>query len=407
MFEPFKAIVVGAGFYGATIAERIATQLKLPVAIIERRSHVGGNSYSEIDPATGIEVHKYGSHLFHTSSDEVWNYLRNFADFTDYRHRVFSLHSGRVYTMPINLMTICSFFGRAFTPDAARQFIAEQIAAADLNDPANLEEKAISLIGKPLYEAFIRGYTMKQWQTDPRDLPADIITRLPVRFSFNDRYFSDKYEGLPQEGYTAIFRRMLDTPLIKVFTDTDFFAVRDQIPGNKLIVYTGPIDRFFDYRACPLAWRTLDFEKEVVPTGDFQGTGQMNYADIDVPFTRIHEFRHYHPERNYPAEAGTVIFREYSRAAGREDEPYYPVGTTRDKAIYDAYRELAAGQPNVIFGGRLGTYRYLDMHQAIGAALKTFGAKVAPLLTGATPFEAEALIERCLACPIEPLALTR
>jgi UDP-galactopyranose mutase len=286
-------------------------------------------------------------------------------------------------------MTICSFFGRAFSPDAARQFIAEQIAVANLSDPTNLEEKAISLIGRPLYEAFIRGYTMKQWQTDPRDLPADIITRLPVRFSFNDRYFSDKYEGLPQQGYTAIFRRMLDTPLIKIFTDTDFFAVRDQIPANKLIVYTGPIDRFFDYRAGLLAWRTLDFEREVVPTGDFQGTSVMNYADTDVSFTRIHEFRHLHPERNYPTEAGTVIFREYSRSAGREDEPYYPVGTMRDKAIYDAYRVLSATERNVIFGGRLGTYRYLDMHQAIGAALKTFETKVAALLTGAVPLAAE------------------
>jgi UDP-galactopyranose mutase len=382
MLEPFRVIVVGAGFFGATIAEQIARQLKMPVAVLERRSHIGGNAYSEIDQATGIEVHKYGSHLLHTSSEDVWQYLQRFTAFNDYRHRVLALHRGRVFTMPINLMTICNFFDRAFTPDQARQFIAAQISECGIDTPSNLEEKAISLIGPQLYEAFIRGYTAKQWQTDPRQLPSDIITRLPVRYSFNDRYFSDRHEGLPLDGYTKIFERMLSHPLISVFTGTDFFCVRDQLSTDKLIVYTGPIDRYFEYRAGLLGWRTLRFEKEVLPTSDFQGTSVMNYVDVEVPFTRIHEFRHLHPERRYPATSGTVIFREYSRVAGPEDEPYYPVSTAKDQAAYSAYRELAQGEPEVIFGGRLGTYRYLDMHQAIGAALKTFANQLVPRLTG-------------------------
>lgn len=382
MLEPFRVIVVGAGFFGATIAERVATQLNVPVAVLERRNHIGGNAYSETDSATGIEVHKFGSHLFHTSSEEVWRYLQRFTAFNDYRHRVLALHRGRVFTMPINLMTICNFFDRAFTPDEARQFIAAQISASGIEFPSNLEEKAISLIGSQLYEAFIRGYTSKQWQTDPRELPSDIITRLPVRYSFNDRYFSDRYEGLPLDGYTKIFERMLSHPLITVFTGVDFFTVREQLSSDKLIVYSGPIDRFFGYRAGLLNWRTLKFEKEVLATSDFQGTSVMNYVDVEVPFTRIHEFRHLHPERRYPTTSGTVIFREYSRAAGPDDEPYYPVSTAKDQAVYSAYRQLAQGEPTVIFGGRLGTYRYLDMHQAIGAALKAFANQIVPRLTG-------------------------
>lgn len=382
MFSSFKAIVVGSGFFGATIAERIANVLKMPVAVIDRRTHIGGNAYSEIEPTTGIEVHKYGTHLFHTNSEDVWGYLGKFTSFTDYRHRVLAIHDGRVFSMPINLMTICDFFNRTFSPDEARRLIAEQVTSSKIVNPANLEDKAISLIGQQLYEAFIRGYTTKQWQTDPRELPPEIISRLPVRYSFDDRYFSDRYEGLPIDGYTKVFDRMLSNPLISVFTNTDFFSIRDEIPTGTLIIYTGPIDRYFDYRAGELNWRTLDFEEEILRTDDFQGTSVMNYVDLAIPFTRIHEFRHLHPERRLPEKCGTVIFREYSRSATRADEPYYPVGTAKDKLIYSTYRELAKSENSVIFGGRLGTYRYLDMHQAVGAALKAFDNEVAPYLTG-------------------------
>jgi UDP-galactopyranose mutase len=362
-------LIVGAGFYGATIAERAANALGKRVVIVDRRPHVGGNAFTESDPATGIEVHKYGAHLFHTSNEMVWSYLRRFTEFTAYRHRVFTIHRQRIYAMPINLGTICQFFDRRFTPAEARALIAEQAAELGGRAPRNLEEKAISLVGRPLYEAFIRGYTAKQWQTDPRDLPEHVIARLPVRYTFNDRYFSDAFEGLPTDGYTAIFQRMLASPLIDVRIAVDFADLRTLLRPGLPVVYTGPIDRYFDYVEGELGWRTIDFEWEAQPVGDFQGTAVMNYADEDVPFTRILEFRHFYPERAYPTDR-TVVAREYSRFAKRNDEPYYPIDTESDKAKYLRYKARAETAPNVHFGGRLGSYRYWDMHQAIGAALK-------------------------------------
>ncbi len=378
----YDVIIVGAGFYGATVAERVATVLGRKVCLLEKRPHVGGNSYSEEDPATGIECHKYGSHLFHTSSDEVWNYLNRFTAFTSYRHRVLTVHEGQVYSMPINLGTICSFFGRHLSPSEARQLIERQVAVEGLAHPANLEEKAISLIGRPLYEAFVKGYTKKQWQTDPRELPAGIIARLPVRFNFDPHYFSDKYEGLPEDGYTALFNRMLASPNIDVRCGVDFFDARSSLAPHQLVVYTGPLDRYFDYRLGELGWRTLDFEKEVLAVEDYQGAAVVNYADEDVPYTRTHEFRHLHPERRHPPDR-TVIYRERSRFAARADEPYYPINTARDRDLFADYGRLAQREPNVLFGGRLGSYQYLDMHQAIGAALSAFKKKVAPFFASA------------------------
>ncbi|WP_021595204.1 UDP-galactopyranose mutase [Actinomadura welshii] len=375
-------VVAGSGFFGLTVAERCAADLGLRVLVLDRRGHIGGNAYSEAEPETGIEVHRYGAHLFHTSNRRVWDYASRFTSFTGYRHRVYSTYKGRVYSMPINLGTICEYFGRVFTPGEARALIAAQ--AAEVRDPANLEEQAISLIGRPLYEAFIRGYTAKQWQTDPRDLPAEIITRLPVRYTFDNRYFADTYEGLPVDGYTAWLERMADHPRIEVRLNTDFFDLRDDAVGNVPVVYTGPLDRYFDHAEGELGWRTLDFEMEVLPTGDFQGTPVMNYADEDVPYTRIHEFRHFHPEReHYPADR-TVIMREFSRAAARGDEPYYPVNTPADRARLLAYRELAGREGGVLFGGRLGTYKYLDMHMAIASALSMVDNKLRPHFAGAS-----------------------
>ena len=378
-FDNIDLLVVGAGFFGATIAERVANELDKRVLVIDRRDHIGGNAYSETDPETGIEVHRYGAHLFHTQSDTVWNYVNRFSAFTDYSHRVFSSYRDRVYPMPINLATICQFFEKRFSPDEARALIAGQAAELKGAEPKNLEEKAISLIGRPLYEAFIRGYTAKQWQTDPRDLSASIITRLPVRYNFDNRYFNDRYEGLPVDGYAAIFQRMLDNENIRIAFNTDFFQIRDRLPKGVPVIYTGPIDRYFDYAEGELKWRTLDFERSVEPTGDFQGTSVMNYADEDVPFTRILEFRHLHPERAYQQEK-TVIVREYSRFARREDEPYYPVDTPADKKLFLAYKARANAETDVYFGGRLGTYRYLDMHQAIGGALKAYENVIGPRL---------------------------
>ncbi|GAB2828865.1 UDP-galactopyranose mutase [Lentzea nigeriaca] len=382
-FAGYDLIVVGSGFFGLTVAERTASQLNKRVLVLERRDHIGGNAYSEAEPETGIEVHRYGAHLFHTSNKRVWEYVNQFTEFTGYQHRVFAMHAGQAYQFPMGLGLLSQFVGRYMSPEDAKKWVAEQAAEIDTKDAQNLEEKAISLIGRPLYEAFIKHYTAKQWQTDPKELPAAVISRLPVRYNFDNRYFNDTYEGLPVDGYTAWLEKMADHPNIDVKLSTDFFDVRDEIPAGTPVVYTGPLDRYFDYSEGWLGWRTLDFEQEVLPIGDFQGTPVMNYNDADVPYTRIHEFRHFHPEREYPADK-TVIVREYSRSAEKDDEPYYPINTSEDREKLERYRELAkkeASEKNVIFGGRLGTYKYLDMHMAIGSALSVFDNKIAPHLT--------------------------
>jgi UDP-galactopyranose mutase len=371
-------VVVGSGFFGLTIAERCATQLGLKVLVLDRRPHIGGNAYSEAEPETGIEVHKYGAHLFHTSNQRVWDYVNQFTAFTGYQHRVFTIYKGRVYPMPVNLGTICEYFGRYMTPDEARALVAEQADEIDTDKAENFEEKGISLVGRPLYEAFFRGYTAKQWQTDPKDLPAAVVSRLPVRYNFNNRYFSDTFEGLPVNGYTAWLENMADHPNIDVRLSADFFDVRDDVLGSVPVVYTGPVDAYFGYQAGALSWRTLDFDVEVKKVGDFQGTSVMNYADEDVPYTRIHEFRHFHPERTWYPDDKTVIMREYSRFADQGDEPYYPINTAEDRQKLLTYRDLAKAEPDVLFGGRLGTYKYLDMHMAIGSALTMFENKLRP-----------------------------
>jgi UDP-galactopyranose mutase len=382
--DGFDVVIVGAGFFGATIAEQVASRLGRKVCVLDRRAHIGGNAYSEVDPDSGVEVHRYGTHIFHTNSEAVWRYLQRFTEFTGYRHRVFTVAQGRLYSMPINLATVSAAFGRIMTPQEAKAAIASEADAhGATNDGAtaaqSLEDKAIASVGRTLYDLLIRGYTQKQWQTEPRELSADIIGRLPVRLTFDDRYFADRYEGMPTDGYTAIFRRMLRHPNIELRLGVDYFDIADQLRPDQLVIYTGPIDRFFKYRCGELGWRTVDFAREVHDVADFQGTSVINYADVDVPFTRIHEFRHLHPERDY-GEGKTTIYREYSRFAGRDDEPYYPINTAADRAILHGYRMMMGSHPNVIFGGRLGSYKYLDMHQAIGAALKTFENEVTAFL---------------------------
>lgn len=377
-------LIVGSGLFGLTLADRAAREHGAKVTVIDNRPHIGGNAYSEIDPETGIEVHKYGAHLFHTSNTRVWEYVNTFTSFTNYVHRVYTNHKGIVYPMPINLGTINQFFNAAMTPDEARALIAEQAGEFAGQDHENLNDKGISLIGRPLYEAFIKHYTGKQWQTDPKDLPASIIKRLPVRYTYDNRYFNDTYEGLPTNGYTAWLENMADHPNIEVKLGVDYFDesqpfnkkdVRGQLP----VVYTGPVDRYFDYELGELKWRTIDLESETLDTGDFQGTSVMNYADESVPYTRIIEPRHFHPERDY-AKDKTIIMREYSRFASREDEPYYPVNSADDRSTLLEYRERAEAEPATLFGGRLGTYQYLDMHMAIGAALSMADNKLEELL---------------------------
>ncbi len=378
-------VVVGAGLFGLTIAERAADELGLEVAVIDRRDHIGGNAYSAAEPSTGIEVHRYGAHLFHTSDETVWEYANRFTSFTNYVHHVYTIHHGVVYPLPVNLGTINQFFQACLSPAEARSLIAEQAQELGGKEPANFIEKGISLVGRPLYEAFFMNYTAKQWQTSPEDLPASIISRLPVRYTYDNRYFNDAHEGLPTGGYAKWFEAMIDNPRISVQLGEDFFSPagafsKTATVGSVPVVYTGPIDRYFAYSAGELGWRTIDLEQEVLPIEDFQGTPVMNYADADVPFTRIHEFRHFHPERDYTRDA-TVIMREYSRFADREDEPYYPVATLADLGKLAEYQRLAVEEPEVYFGGRLGTYKYFDMDKVIAAALAMW-ATIKPRFAG-------------------------
>ncbi len=348
----YDLIVVGSGLFGLTVAERAASQLGKNVLIVERRPHLGGNAYSEAEPETGIEVHKYGAHLFHTSNKRVWDYVNQFTDFTGYQHRVFAMHNGTAYQFPMGLGLINQFFGKYYSPEDAKKLIQEQAAEINSEDATNLEEKAISLIGRPLYEAFIRDYTAKQWQTDPKELPAGNITRLPVRYTFDNRYFNDTYEGLPVDGYAAWLNNMADHELIEVRLNTDWFEVRDQIRADNPdapVVYTGPLDRYFNYEEGTLGWRTLDFETEVLDIPDFQGTSVMNYNDAEFPYTRIHEFRHFHPERAdvYPKDK-TVIMKEYSRFAEGDDEPYYPINTPDDREMLLNTASVPIRKPQII-----------------------------------------------------------
>jgi len=363
----YSHIVVGSGFFGLTVAEQLASKLNTPVLVLEKRHHIGGNAYSEFDSETGIEIHTYGSHLFHTSNEKVWEYVNRFTTFTNYVHRVKTKSKNQIFSMPINLHTINQYLGKSLSPDEAKNWVKE-CSAEITAKPENLEEKAISLIGRPLYEAFIQGYTQKQWQTDPKQLPEAIISRLPVRYNYDDRYFNDTYEGLPTNGYTAWLANMANHPKINVVTNVDFFDLKHQVQENQKVIYTGPIDCYFNYSQGVLGWRTLDFKTQTLDIEDFQGTSVMNYADLDIDFTRIHEYKHFHPERSYTPNK-TIITHEYSRFASRDDEPYYPINTESDRAMLTKYRELADKERNVYFGGRLGRYQYLDMHMAISSAL--------------------------------------
>jgi UDP-galactopyranose mutase len=345
------------------------------VALIDRRTALGGNAASYVDEDSGIEVHPYGSHIFHTSNPAVIAYTARFTQFNDYRHTVVSDHHGERYPIPINLVTINRFFGLHLDPDQAREFLREQGARARARQPDNLEDKAISMVGPDLYEAFIRGYTLKQWQTDPRKLSPAIITRLPVRFTDRDAYFDDEVQGIPVDGYQRWFERMVSgNDLIDVRLATDFDDVRDELRPDQLVVYSGPIDAYFNHRLGALGWRTLDLLTECLEVGDHQGHAVVNYADEEVPFTRVHEFRHLHPERDGIGHRRdrTVVMQEFSRRAERGDEPFYPIRTEPDLRRLAAYRQLARQEQSTVFGGRLGSYRYLDMHMAIASALTVF-----------------------------------
>lgn len=374
-------VIVGSGFFGLTLAELITRNSTYNVLVVEKRNHIGGNSWSEIDPISGIEFHNYGTHIFHTNNLRVWEYVNNFSKFNDYKHKVLVNFENSLLHIPINLLTLSEHFGGFFTPESGRAKIESITEQYENLSEDSLESKAIKSVGAELYEKLIRGYTEKQWQTDPKLLPADIISRLPIRLNFNSNYFDDDFQGIPIQGYRGLLQNMCANSRIDVLLETDYFKVRNNLQKPKLTIYTGPIDRYFNYSEGVLGWRTVDLDFQSLDTTDFQGTSVVNYTSLDVPFTRIHEFKHLHPERKEVMNIEkTIIAREFSRMATMEDDPYYPINSERDRAILERYRKLTEFESNVIFGGRLGSYKYLDMHMAIAAAISKFENKVAPLL---------------------------
>jgi len=372
--QQIDAIVAGAGIWGCTVA-RVLAENGRKVLVLEKRPHVGGNVRCETDSETGIEIHSYGSHIFHTHIDRVWDFVRRFVEFNGYQHKVLAHHAGKTYFLPLGLTLVNQFYGLDLTPAELPAFIAAESGRGTRpRAPANFEEQAISFIGKPLYDAFIREYTRKQWGTDPRNLSADIIKRLPVRASYDVNYFPDYRQGIPFTGYNSLFDRMLDHPNISVECNVDWLSWRSQhqITGRQpLTFYSGPIDALFGYKFGPLPWRSLRFERERAPVADFQGTSVVNYTDADVAFTRIHEFKHYHPEdASVMAAPSTIICREYPQTWKLGDEPYYPVDTPESRERLAFYQAEAEKVPNLVVGGRLGEYKYYDIDRSIDRALE-------------------------------------
>lgn len=355
--------IAGAGFSGAVLAQELA-QAGYQVEVFDTRDHVAGNCHSARDPETGVMVHTYGPHIFHTSNEKVWNYVRRFDEFMPFTNRVKAITKGRVFSLPINLLTINQFFGKTFNPREAQAFL-ESIGDQSIAEPQTFEEQALRFVGKDLYDAFFKGYTTKQWGMHPSQLPASILKRLPVRFNYDDNYYASTFQGMPKHGYTAIVERMLDHPNITLHLSTRF--ERSMRGEYAHVFYSGPIDAWFDHSEGRLGYRTLDFKSER-HNGDFQGNPVINYCDEDVPWTRISEHKHFSPWENHD---NTVIFREYSRYCEEGDTPYYPIRLANDKSQLGRYIALAQDEQKVTFVGRLGTYRYLDMHVTIGEALDT------------------------------------
>ena len=358
-----QILLVGAGLSGAVIGRKLA-EAGHSCRIIDARSHIGGNCYTERDADTGVMMHVYGPHIFHTDDEEVWTYVNSFTQFMPFQNRVKTTSQGAVYSLPVNLLTINQFFGKTLHPAEARDFITQQ-ADTSITDPQTFEEQALRFVGRDLYEAFFKGYTEKQWGCSPTELPASILKRLPVRFNYDDNYFFHKFQGMPKDGYTPMIEAILDHPNITVELDTTFTP--DMAETADHVFWSGPLDGYFDYRLGRLGYRTLDFER-FNHDGDYQGCAVMNYGDRDVPYTRITEHKHFAP---WESHEGSVCYREYSRAAEPEDIPYYPIRMVKEKALLDEYITLAEATPGVTFVGRLGTYRYLDMDVTIREALDT------------------------------------
>ena len=355
--------IAGAGFSGSVIAREIA-EAGHEAVVFETRDHVAGNCHTERDPVTGVMVHRYGPHIFHTDDERVWAYINRFGTMMAYHHRVRTTVGGRVYLLPVNLLTINQLFGTALRPQEARAFVAAQ-ADNSIVQPKNFEEQALKSMGRPLYEAFFLGYTRKQWGLEPTEIPASVLKRLPLRFDYDDCYFDHPHQAIPQEGYTAVIEAILDHPRIEVRLSSRYGeADREQFDHS---IWTGPLDEWFGFRFGRLAYRTLDFEVIRSP-GDYLGCAVMNFGDLDVPYTRITEHKHFAPWEDHES---TVCFKETSRLAGVTDIPFYPIRLADDRSVLGRYLEAARAETGVTFAGRLGTYRYLDMDVTIAEALAT------------------------------------
>lgn len=375
-----KICVIGAGFSGAIIARELALA-GMTVDIFESRNHLAGNCHSERDPETGVMLHVYGPHIFHTSNEKVWNYIRQFDEFMPFTNRVKAITGGKVYSLPINLFTINNFFNKTFSPDEAKEFVAE-LGDKTIEDPQTFEEQALRFVGKELYGAFFKGYTTKQWGLHPSVLPASILKRLPIRFNYDDNYYASKFQGMPKHGYTYIVEKMIDHPKIKVHLGTK--VEKDTLESYDHVFYSGPLDAWYGFEYGRLGYRTLDFVTER-HEGDYQGNAVINYCEENVPWTRISEHKHFSP---WEEHENTVIYKEHSRTCGPDDVPYYPVRLVDDKELLNRYVALARKEENTTFVGRLGTYRYLDMHVTIGEALDVAERYLSAVKSGApmSPF---------------------
>lgn len=356
-------LIVGAGFSGVVIARQLAEQGH-HIRIIDQRDHIGGNSYDARDPQTDVMVHVYGPHIFHTDNETVWNYVTQHAEMMPYVNRVKATVNGQVFSLPINLHTINQFFAKTCSPDEARALIAEK-GDSSILEPKTFEEQALRFIGIELYEAFFKGYTIKQWGMEPSQLPASILKRLPVRFNYDDNYFNHRFQGMPKLGYTKMIESIANHENITIELQQSFNAEEREQYDH--VFYSGPLDAFYSYQYGRLGYRTLDFEK-FTWQGDYQGCAVMNYCSLDVPYTRITEHKYFSP---WESHEGSVCYKEYSRECGEKDIPYYPIRQMGEMALLDKYLSLAENEKNMTFVGRLGTYRYLDMDVTIAEALNT------------------------------------
>lgn len=363
----YDYLVVGAGLFGAVFAHE-AYKKGRTCLVIDKRNNIGGNIYTE--STEGINVHKYGAHIFHTSDKQIWDYVNRFAEFNNYINSPVAVYKDELYNLPFNMNTFSRMWNIR-TPEQAKEIIASQIADLGITEPHNLEEQALSLVGRDVYEKLIKGYTEKQWGRDCKELPAFIIKRLPLRFVYDNNYFNDRYQGIPIGGYTAIIEKMLEG--IEVRTGTDYFDfIRDNKNIARKTIFTGMIDEYYGYCYGPLQYRSVRFETEVLDCENYQGNAVVNYTDREVPYTRIIEHKHF----EFGKQPKTVISREYSSEWKQGMEPYYPVNNEENNALYEKYRELADKESNVIFGGRLGQYKYYDMDKVIAAALECAGKEL-------------------------------